>query len=103
MVAAGATALEPVVPTLPIAWSMLTVVAPETFQLSVEVWPETMLPGFASKEFITGSCPPASSGEGASVEPDGLIVIQAELNARIVRARTNNFFIIQTSLPRVVV
>jgi hypothetical protein len=53
-VALGATALVPVRATLPIPWSMLTDLAPEVFQFSVEDSPVEILEGLASKELITG-------------------------------------------------
>ncbi|MCX6009511.1 MAG: hypothetical protein NTW48_05695 [Chloroflexi bacterium] len=43
---------------------MLTVVAPDTFQLSVEDSPAEMLGGLASKEFMTGSWPLAGRHPG---------------------------------------
>jgi hypothetical protein len=57
VVALGITALLPVKATLPIPWSMLTVLAPETLQLSVEDSPAEMLSGLASKELIAGCWP----------------------------------------------
>jgi hypothetical protein len=41
--------------TLPIPWSILTVVAPVTVQLSVDDSPAEMLAGLASKELIAGN------------------------------------------------
>jgi len=55
VVAAGDTAMVPSRATSPIAWSMLTVVAPETLQLSVEEAPEEIVPGLAPKEPTTGA------------------------------------------------
>jgi hypothetical protein len=54
VVALGITALLPDKATLPIPWSILTVVAPVTLQLSVEDSPAAMLGGLALKEFISG-------------------------------------------------
>jgi len=52
VVADGITTLLPAKATLPIPWSMLAVLAPETDQLSVEDSPAAMLGGLAPKEFI---------------------------------------------------
>jgi hypothetical protein len=54
VVFSGVTILDPVKATLPIPWSMLTAVAPETFHVSVEEAPAEMPGGLASKELITG-------------------------------------------------
>jgi len=56
-VAAGETALDPVKATLPIAWSMLTDVAPDTVQLSVDDSPAEILAGLALKDSIAGTWP----------------------------------------------
>jgi hypothetical protein len=54
MVLTGDTTLVPLKATLPIAGFIVTLVQPETFQLSVEDPPGLILPGLASKEFTTG-------------------------------------------------
>ena len=54
VVAAGLTACVPLLPTLPIPWSMLTEAAPLTAQLSVELLPDEMLVGDAVKLLMTG-------------------------------------------------
>jgi hypothetical protein len=46
----GITTLLPVRATLPIPWSILTVVAPETLQLSIDDSPAVMVGGLAPKE-----------------------------------------------------
>jgi hypothetical protein len=52
LVAPGITTLVPVKATLPIPWSILTVVAPVTFQLRVEDSPGAMVAGLEPKELI---------------------------------------------------
>jgi hypothetical protein len=52
----GATTWFPLKPTLPTS-SILTSVAPETLQLSVDVSPSLILPGLAVNEFMTGAWP----------------------------------------------
>ena len=59
----GDTPTLPTVATLPISWSILTVLAPETSQLSVVAPPEAMIPGLVAKEFITGASAIASAIE----------------------------------------
>jgi hypothetical protein len=54
VVTLGITALLPVKATLPIPWSILTLLAPDTFHLSVEDPPEEIVDGSASKELMTG-------------------------------------------------
>ena len=55
VVAEGITTLLPVKATLPIPWSILTVLAPETDQLSVEDSPAAMFGGLAPNEFIAAN------------------------------------------------
>jgi len=50
----GVTALVPLTATFPIPLSRLTLLAPLTVQLSVELPPESMLAGVALNEAITG-------------------------------------------------
>ena len=52
VVADGITTLLPDKATLPIPWSILTVDAPVTVQLSVEDPPDEMVGGLAPKELI---------------------------------------------------
>jgi len=55
VVEVGITARLPVKATFPIPWSILTILAPETLQLSVEDWPAEIVSGFAVNESITAS------------------------------------------------
>ena len=57
VLADGATALEPLIATLPIPLSMVTLVAPVTLQFSVELPPGEMEAGLAPNALITGCCP----------------------------------------------
>ena len=50
----GVTALVPLTATFPIPLSRLTLLAPVTVQLSVELPPDSMLAGLALNEVITG-------------------------------------------------
>ena len=56
--AEGETARLPLMATLPIPWSMVTVVAPVTLQFSVATSPGDRLVGLALNELIVGE-PPA--------------------------------------------
>jgi hypothetical protein len=68
-VAAGFTALVPVRATLPIPWSIVIVVAPETFQLRFELPPAEMLDGSALKERIEGCAPGTPMVIGPPLQP----------------------------------
>jgi hypothetical protein len=87
VVALGITALLPVKATLPIPWSILTVVAPDTFQVSVEDPPAEMLGGLASKEFMTGGWPEVVTVIG----PPGK---QPAVNITASRSKGISFFIL---------
>jgi hypothetical protein len=54
VVALGITALLPLKATLPIPWSILTLVAPDTSHVSVEDSPTAIVGGSASNDFMTG-------------------------------------------------
>jgi hypothetical protein len=69
VVAAGATALVPVKATLPIPWSILTMVAPETLQLRFDVSPTEILDGEALKETIDGCWPGVLKVIGPHAQP----------------------------------
>jgi len=60
VLAAGDTALVPLTATLPMPWSMVTVVAPVTLQLSVATSPGLMLVGLALNEVTVGAAPPVN-------------------------------------------
>jgi hypothetical protein len=55
VVVVGFTAVAPVKATLPIALSMVTLVASVTLQLKVELSPAVIVDGLAEKELIMGA------------------------------------------------
>ena len=77
----GDTTLVPVKATSPIPRFMRTAVAPKTFQLSVEDFPEAILPGLASKESITG------------VPPVVAVPAQPTVIIKMTTSEPNDFFI----------
>ena len=87
----GAIALVPLTATFPIPLSRLTLVAPVTLQLSVDVSPDAMDGGLALNELITGIC--------AGVVVAGVVVglagryMQPHVNIKIEIITSNSFFI----------
>jgi hypothetical protein len=82
----GITTLLPLSATLPMPWSILTVVAPETLQLSVDDSPAEIVGGLAPNEFIAA---------------DWLVVVrfipaksQPAANSNIRRMNGINFFML---------
>jgi len=65
VVVAGDTDIPPIEPTVPMPWSMLTAVASDTLQLSIDDSPEPMVSGAAVKELMVGK---AVAGGGGAVE-----------------------------------
>lgn len=94
VLAVGATALVPLTATFPIPLSRLTLVAPVTLQLSVEVPPDVTDEGLALNEFTTGFC----SVAGVVVAGLAGKYIQPHVNTRIETITNNSLFI---SLPHI--
>lgn len=65
--------IVPFKPMFPIPWFMLTVVAPEIFQLSVEEAPWVILGGLAVKEPMIGAEPPCVGILGVGVVSAGVV------------------------------
>ena len=65
---AGDTTLIPTKPTRPIPWSMLTDVAPVTFQNKVDGLPELIAGGLLLNSVITGGVPTDGLGFGDGAE-----------------------------------
>jgi hypothetical protein len=91
VLAVGATALVPLTATFPIPLSRLTLVAPVTLQLSVDVPPDAMDEGLALNEFTTGFC------SGVVVGLAGKY-IQPHVNTRI-NSHTAHSFLISLFSP----
>ncbi len=91
VLAIGATALVPLTATFPIPLSRLTLVAPVTLQLSVELPPDAMDGGLALNELTTGVC----SGVAVVVVVVGFdgIYMHPHVKIKIEIITNNSFFI----------
>jgi hypothetical protein len=89
VLAVGAIALVPLRATFPIPLSRLTLVAPETLQLSVEVLPDKIVGGLALNELTTGFC------SGVVVVGAAGMYMQPHVNIKIEIITSNSFFIIR--------
>jgi hypothetical protein len=87
VLAVGATALVPLTATFPIPLSRLTLVAPATLQLSVEVLPDKIVGGLALNEVTTGFC------SSVVVVGTAGIYMHAHVSSRIEPITSNSFFI----------
>jgi hypothetical protein len=89
VLAVGATALVPLTATFPIPLSRLTLVAPVTLQLSVEVPPDAMDEGLALNELTTGF----SAGVGVVVVGLAGKYMQPHATIKIETITNNSLFI----------
>jgi len=89
VVVVGETALDPVKATLPMPWSIVTVVALVTVQLRVDVCPPEMLAGLALNDWTTGCRP------GSVIVPP---VQPASKTAMVISAGTSFFIVCLPSL-----
>lgn len=87
----GATALVPLTATFPIPLSRLTLVAPVTLQLSVELPPDSTVGGVALNETTTGFCSGVvevvAGPAGKYMQPD------TSINAEIIASKIFFIFI----------
>ena len=68
---AGDTTLVPATATWPISWSILTELAPVTFQIRVDVSPALIVDGLLLNAIITGGVPTGGVGGVGGVGADG--------------------------------